>query len=93
MIEVVIAVLLQFDTGSDISFAPLNSNLRNKRHGLDVIVFYKKKRLKIYILIYYFKYMEPSAISWKTVELCIGLNPGTGSRIISEYGPFLGSLE
>lgn len=52
MIEVVIAVLLQFDTGSDISFAPLNSNLRNKRHGLDVIVFYKKKRLKIYILIY-----------------------------------------
>ena len=46
MIEVVIAVFLQFDTGSDISFAPLNSNLRNKRHGLDVIVFYKKKKIK-----------------------------------------------
>lgn len=27
------------------------------------------------------------------LELCIGLNPGTVSRIISEYGPFLESLE
>ena len=37
--------------------------------------------------------MEPSAISWKTVELCIGLNPGSMGRIISEYGPISESLE